>query len=333
MAKKKAPTDGGADQNQETAHSQQMEEIAKAQRESREAAADDDTPPEVIPDDDTPPVEDPADPDLESADDLPADPPADPPAPEMVTIKVDGIEVQVEKSKVYEAGQKALQKESAADRRLQEATDLLKKAQEQAAQNQQLAQPDEDDLSLSDEEIESIASEIAYGDDTQRASAVKRLVKTVQGAKATKGENLTPAEVTAAVRTELDRANFESALESFKKPQSEGGYGDLFDGGILENALAFEDKRLSELPEGKQMPYGDRLKKAGDTIRGKFQRPTTSSPNNDSRNAQRKAALGDAPNAAGGDNTPAPADRKPESESQRQARLIAETNSSRRPGR
>lgn len=57
------------------------------------------------------------------------------PVPEPVsddeTIVVDGREQKVAKEKIYEAGRRALQKESAADKRLEEATRLFKEAQRQ----------------------------------------------------------------------------------------------------------------------------------------------------------------------------------------------------------
>lgn len=49
--------------------------------------------------------------------------------PEEETIVVDGKEVRVERAKLIEAGKRTLQKESAADRRLQEATETLRRAQ------------------------------------------------------------------------------------------------------------------------------------------------------------------------------------------------------------
>jgi len=53
---------------------------------------------------------------------LPADTPIAPPAPKMVQITVDGQQLEVEESRILEAGKRTLQKESAADKRLQEAT-------------------------------------------------------------------------------------------------------------------------------------------------------------------------------------------------------------------
>lgn len=52
----------------------------------------------------------------------------EPPAIDYETIVVDGKQVQVERAKLIEAGRRTLQKESAADKRLKEATELLQQA-------------------------------------------------------------------------------------------------------------------------------------------------------------------------------------------------------------
>ncbi len=51
-------------------------------------------------------------------------------APRMVTLVVDGQQIEVPEEKVFEAGRRTLQKESAADKRLKEAAELHRKATE-----------------------------------------------------------------------------------------------------------------------------------------------------------------------------------------------------------
>jgi hypothetical protein len=60
--------------------------------------------------------------------------PEPPPVVEEDTLIVDGKEVRVSKEKIIEAGRRTLQKESAADKRLQEATELYRRAEEYARQ-------------------------------------------------------------------------------------------------------------------------------------------------------------------------------------------------------
>jgi hypothetical protein len=65
-----------------------------------------------------------------------------PAAPKMVSIVVDGQPVEVEESRILEAGKRTLQKDHAADRRLQEATQARKQAEELLRQAQRLSNPD-----------------------------------------------------------------------------------------------------------------------------------------------------------------------------------------------
>lgn len=352
MAKKKAPTDGGAGKEikpEQSIHSKQLDEIAKAQRqyvedEGQDEAIDLDAAAEIPAEPET--EEETQNPDellddtsAAAAEDTPADGVKDQPSDaDMEELVIDGVKTKVEKSKVYEHGKRAMQKEIYAEQKLADAVKRSKELDDRDAALEQerkrveeiLAKHPQDDLSFDEAELESIVDAIKYGDDKKSVEGLKQLVKAVRGAKATKGETLTATEIEATVRQELDRVNFGSALEQFKKPQSEGGYGDLFDGGLIEHALRFEDGRLAADPDGKKLSHLDRMKKAGDNVRAKFQIPTTSSPNNGSRNAQRKAELGDTPLAAGGGNPGGKPAAKPKTELQRHHDAIAATQKQRR---
>ncbi len=359
-AKKKAATNGAADTDttkqpnpHETVHAQHMEELAAQQRAHRNAefAEQGMTPVHITDEMYEGRRETPAPDPVQVKEKAP---PADPPAinipdpveadpGEYVPLKVDGVETRVEKAKVLDAGIRALQKESTADKRLQEITSReqeLKRREEEVQRqadelNARLANNGGDELPLDEAEIASIVQELKYGDDAKTANGLKKVIKAAIGAKATKGGNLTRAEVQAIAREERERGSFESALREIKKPQNQGGFGDLFDGGILENAFAFEDERLSKDPDGQKLPYLDRMKKAGEAVRQKL-KPTngSGSPNNDSvTNAQRNAGLEDTPVSAGGGGAPAGGkqqQRTQETESQRHARLLEEANKQRK---
>jgi hypothetical protein len=64
------------------------------------------------------------------------------PAPKMVSIVVDGRTIEVEESRIIEAGKRTLQKDHAADRRLQEAAATKRQAEALLAQAQRLSIPD-----------------------------------------------------------------------------------------------------------------------------------------------------------------------------------------------
>jgi len=64
------------------------------------------------------------------------------PPPKMVTIVVDGQPIEVEESRIIEAGKRTLQKDHAADRRLQEAAQAKRQAEQLLQQAQRLSNPD-----------------------------------------------------------------------------------------------------------------------------------------------------------------------------------------------
>ena len=75
--------------------------------------------------------DEPAEPEVKEPEQVPEAKEPDPvPEVDEETIVVDGREQKVGKDKIYEAGRRALQKESAADKRLEEASRLFKEAQE-----------------------------------------------------------------------------------------------------------------------------------------------------------------------------------------------------------
>jgi hypothetical protein len=75
----------------------------------------------------------------------PPEPQADPepPKPRMVPIVVDGQTIEVDETRIIEAGKRTLQKESAADRRLQEANEILNRARAQQPRAQDPANPNQ----------------------------------------------------------------------------------------------------------------------------------------------------------------------------------------------
>lgn len=64
------------------------------------------------------------------------------PAPKMMSIVVDGQTIEVEESRILEAGKRTLQKDQAADRRLQEATEKNRRADEYLRRAQALSPQD-----------------------------------------------------------------------------------------------------------------------------------------------------------------------------------------------
>lgn len=125
----------------------------------------------------------------EQADDASAvaEPPAPtaPTAPKMLTIIVDGQPIEVEETRIIEAGKRTLQKDNAADKRLQEAAQLKRYYEQQLAQIQRASQADPDHQAPSQDAPQQSPSAIAidpatlerylenklYARDAQKAAA------------------------------------------------------------------------------------------------------------------------------------------------------------------
>jgi hypothetical protein len=141
-----------------------------------------------------------------SADDVPTTPPAGAaPIEDLVTIKVDGVMQQVPREKIYEAGLRAVQKESSADRRLEEATRLLREVEQRIApQPVQNTPPPQ----AWDEEI--IAYALAHGTEEQKAEAVRQI-------RGGRQELATPDQIANNVEARiLDKVDFQSSAAWFQ---------------------------------------------------------------------------------------------------------------------
>ena len=132
------------------------------------------------------------------------------PIDDLVTIKVDGVMQQVPREKIYEAGLRAVQKESSADRRLEEATRLLRQVEQQFA-----PQPVQQQVQHSpspqtwDEEI--IAYALAHGTEEQKAEAVRQI-------RGGRQETATPDQIASTVESRiLDKVDFQSSAAWFQE--------------------------------------------------------------------------------------------------------------------
>ena len=232
--------------------------------------------------------------------DEPADEPVDEPADEeFVTVKVDGVEQQVPLSKVQEAGIRTLQKESAADKRLEEAARLraeaeaaLNAAQEaqQRLQQQQvlLPSPPEPDAEELKAVTEEVTSAIYSGDEEELKKAIAKLA-TVQAQQPQVVVPPVPQEEIAAVvhstfEAERQRAELEAAQRQFAKDFPElDSDPDLRELTNLKTAAiqqAHPDWTFSEI-----------ITHAGNEVRSKLARePEKSDPLENRRSRKRQAA-------------------------------------------
>ena len=107
------------------------------------------------------------------------------PDEELITLKVEGQDVQYPKSKIMDAGQRALQKELTADKNLEEAKrirteadDLMAKATE-LMENAEKGKAQSEDANLN-EKLSDIAGRLQFGDEEDGQVALKELVDLFQ---------------------------------------------------------------------------------------------------------------------------------------------------------
>jgi len=166
--------------------------------------------------------------------------------PDTVKIKVDGVEMEVPREKIVDAGIRTLQKESSADRRLEEATRLLREVHERIAPPKQEPEPSPkwDD--------QTIAYALEHGTEEQKAYAVGQL----RGR-----DNATPEQIIQyAEQRVLDKVDFQNSSEWFLNE-----YKDITSDPYLFNLAAMEENRLRST--GDTRPRKDLYKDIGETLR------------------------------------------------------------------
>lgn len=173
--------------------------------------------------------------------------------------KVDGKEVEFTQAQVEEAGLKALQKESAADKRLEEASRLFKEAQDminRAAQGgtpakpaDSPASPSKDGSPVADEALAKVAKAIQYGSEAEAAGALSELIS----AAASKGQTLTQNDV-------LELLDYRDARQ-----WAETEYKDVLGDPKLRQLFVAEEKRIRAA--GDARPYREVYEEIGTGLR------------------------------------------------------------------
>ena len=188
--------------------------------------------------------------------------------PETVKIKVDGKEQEVEKDKIYEAGIRTLQKETAADKRLEEATAKSKKADELLSQLQekitQLPQGAAESEAQQSTDVE-LLDKIRYGDEAEAKTAMEELLTR---------QKATYEEKTNQVEQRVQHIENQQLQAVLTRLQSE--YEDIFSNDILYGAAKHQVDEL--LLKGNPNTY-DTYKQALDTVRETVKGFTKTDPN------------------------------------------------------
>lgn len=175
------------------------------------------------------------------------------------TIVVDGQEQQVPQSKILDAGKRTLQKESAADSRLEEATRLLREAKEQKERLSEDAAPKQADTDLDQLRSEYI-HEVQYGQEEDATTALKAWEDAVLSRAQQPATQPTSRE---DIKSVLAEAELERKI--YASPE-EGGYMDLMSDPILKEQTSVLVDNLVKQGQGSFDSF-DTYKKAGDAIR------------------------------------------------------------------
>ncbi|MEN6440937.1 MAG: hypothetical protein ABFD97_20395 [Syntrophobacter sp.] len=244
-------------------------------------------------------------------DDTPASqqPAADEPKEKLV---IDGQEQEVPLSKILDAGKRALQKDLAADKRLEEATKLLRRAEEIASQvppgkgAQSTDDPPKSDADKT--QLRELLKAIRYGNDDEAETAFE---KAIGGAGSAKSPDVN--EILTTVETRLAG---KTILSKFAQPADQGGFADIDADPDLKLLAA---RKVDDLiRSGKSALEWSTYEEAGNYVRGKFGKAPTAlaeqSNNALEEKAKRKGRIDNIPSAGGRvPKTPTPDDDQPKS--------------------
>lgn len=203
-----------------------------------------------------------------------------------IKIKVDGKEQEVDQDAVLQAGIKALQKETAADKRLEEAARLKKEAEAAAAQAAQARQQNtETTLSRQDATLEQLTDQdyvetvkkVQYGTPEEASAALKSLV--AKAATSGQSETLTMAHVS-------EMLDFREANQ-----WAHDEYKDILGEPKLKALFVQEEKRLRAA--GDNRPYRELYEEIGTGLRSWRDglKPTPQTTNSAETRQERKSRI------------------------------------------
>lgn len=189
---------------------------------------------------------------------------------EYETLTIDGQKVQKPKNEIYEAGKRALQKDLSADKRLEDATRLLRETQAtisarlpDGVAHQRPLQPVPDKEQQA--KIKQLYEKLRYGDDDEGEAAMTELLQ---------GRTATPQieEILYGVSRYIERERIRSV---FTTPQDKGGYADIYPeegGGKCTDPEIWEffDYKVNQMinrGEPNELPT---YQKAADEVRKRF---------------------------------------------------------------
>lgn len=189
--------------------------------------------------------------------------------PKRIKGKVDGKDVEFDEQAVIDAGLRTLQKDAAADRRLEEATKareeaqrLLKVAEEAASKSAPApTQKSDQDLMLAKEDLRPIVKKIQYGSEEEAAEALLEYGRKM--AEAGQSGRLTASEL----QNILDLREAQTFVKT--------NYADVVGDPRLK--VLFVNDVNAKIAAGDARPYQEICKQVGDDLRA-WKAPATPSP-------------------------------------------------------
>lgn len=216
--------------------------------------------PEVSPDDETPKSDETPnalEPPKEEAPATPA--PPQPPTEKMVTIVVDGVTKEVPESQIIDTGRRAMQKELASDKRLEEAARLKKEVEELKAElyrrmppgqdpgahiQQPQQTPPPDPLADVATKIPSWMTAIRYGTEEEANAAFMEALRATQS-KVQQPPQPSELEPSKVLRMVDERLQVKSIVTKFDQtPPEQGGFADIAKDPYLRQLATEEVNRL-----------------------------------------------------------------------------------------
>jgi len=258
--------------------------------------------PELPPDEQEPDLED-----VETESEKPAEEEKPPEPEETVHLIIDGQEKDVPLSEVTDAGKRALQKQLAADKRLEEATQLLREAKERALPPKEDVPPKPPEPETERMDAAALAKAIQYGTEDEAAQALAQFQETT---------TVTPERVSELVEKRVQQLEQEQAQKTFwenvKRKPEDGGFADLMEDEVIAFPAFFaaSDRLLNAGEPNTWETY----QKAGEEVR-ELLKTRYGGPDLESKKASKRAAADDVPRGTNQRQAPPP-EEKPQTKQQ-----------------
>lgn len=234
---------------------------------------------------------------------------------------IDGEEIEFTEAEVAAI----VQKHKAADKRLEEATQLLKDAKATRIPEPSTPPP-EAPSSTEDAELEKeLTNAIVYGDEEQVAKAVKTLLGEGRRKEfATQTQNMSPEQIQGYV---VETIAFQNGARLLETSPEEGGFSDIWSDPVLK--AEFQRREDVKRDNGDNRPYVELYKEIGNEIRewqdNLIKSHLPKSGLEDRQDAKRKAGVV----RGAGANTSNPTESRPLSARERHEQALAEAAAAR----